>query len=101
MGAQGTAGEKSPAPRIIEVRGFEFEVDGEFSQSWEAFKMLREFNRDDLDTFEKLDLSLKLIEGSVGVDEEHLVEMAGGPKAPAVEVIRFAAEIIAAVNPKN
>lgn len=85
----------------VEVAGIELEVDEGFMGSWEAFKLLRAFNDDSLGTFEKLDLSFELIEAATGVTEEQVVEAAGGPKAPAVDVVNTSIAIVKAISPKN
>lgn len=101
MAAAKKTGAKSPAPRSVEVRGLKISVDDEFMGSWEAFELLRAFNSDELDTFEKLDLSLQLIEAATGITKDEIVEAAGGKKAPALDVVNFAIEIVQAISPKN
>ena len=83
------------------VDGLEFEVNEDFTQSWEAFTMIRKFNSDDLSVYDKLDLSFQLIELATGIKQEEIVQHCGGDKAPAVDVINFAARIVVAIAPKN
>lgn len=101
MAAARKTGASSPASRTVVVRGLEINVDESFISSWEAFEMIRAFNSDDLDTFQKFDLSIQLIEAATGITKDEIVDAAGGKKAPAVDVVNTAAEIVQAINPKN
>lgn len=95
------AAKKDDTKQTIEVRGFKFDVDTEFAQSWAAVKLYRKFNDDDVALFDKLDLSFELIELATGRTEDEIVEMAGGENAPATEIVNFAAELVKAIDPKN
>jgi len=101
MAAARKSGASVPAPRPVKVRGIEFTVDADFINSWEAFELMHEFDSPDLGTFEKFDLSLKLIELATGVTKDEIVDAAGGPKAPAKDVVETAIEIVQAIVPKN
>ena len=85
----------------VEVRGVEFEVNTSAARSWRAVKLYRKFNEKTSDQFLKLDLSFELIEMITGCTENQIVEYAGGQDAPATDVVNFAAELVAAINPKN
>ena len=84
-----------------DVRGLEFDVNSEFMASWAAFKMLRKFNEDGLSDFEKLDLSIELINLATGLTEDDIVAAAGGELAKATDVVELAMEIVTAIAPKN
>ena len=83
------------------VDGLEFEVNEDFANSWDAFKMIREFNSEGLSIYEKLDLSFQLIELATGITQDDIVNHCGGGKAPAIDVINYAAQIVQAIAPKN
>lgn len=87
--------------REITVRGVSLMVDDEYAQSYAAFKVLRKINSDQVDAFEKLDLSFEFIKGATGCDEAQIVELAGGESTPATDVMQFAVEILSAIDTKN
>lgn len=101
MAATRKSGATAPAPRPVKVRGIKFTVDEGFMDSWEAFELLRAFNDGDVDVFGKFDLSLRLIEAATGVTKDDIVKAAGGEKAPAIDVVEIATEIVQAIIPKN
>jgi len=92
---------RKPKAPVNEVRGLKFEVNDEFMASWAAFKMLRQFNEDELSDFDKLDLSMKLISLATGLTEDDIVAAAGGELAKATDVVELAMEIITTIAPKN
>jgi len=83
----------------IEVRGIELNVDMDYLNSWEAFKLIRKLDDDQCSQFDKLDYSFEFIQRVTGCDESQIVEYAGGEKAPATEVIAFTVEIIQKLQP--
>lgn len=87
--------------REITVRGVPLMVDDEYAQSYAAFRVLRKINSDQVDAFEKLDLSFEFIEGATGCDEPQIVELAGGESTPAADVMQFVVEILSAIDVKN
>ena len=87
--------------REITVREQTYTVDVDYTQSWAAFKLIRQLGSNDVSDFEKLDLSFKFIERATGVDESRIVELAGGENAPAQSVVMLAAEIVQAIDLKN
>ena len=87
--------------REITVRGVSLMVDDEYAQSYAAFRVLRKINSDQVDAFEKLDLSFEFIQGATGCDESQIVELAGGESTPATDVMQFVVEILSAIDVKN
>lgn len=101
MAAARKSGAKAPASRPVTVRGLKIEVNDEFVNSWRAFELMLEFNRDDIDVFRKLALSFELIEEATDITKEEIVEAVGGPMSPAEKVMETASEIMQEVFPKN
>lgn len=95
------AAKKPENTRIITVRGHELTVDTDYAESYAAFRILRKINSDQVDAFDKLDMTYELIERATGLDEAQMVEMAGGETIPAQDVMQFTVEILAAIDAKN
>lgn len=87
--------------RIVEIRGEEYTVDIDYTESYAAFRLLKKINAKDVDAFEKLDCSYELIENAIGVDEAAIVELAGGETVKARDVLLLAIEFIQAIDQKN
>ena len=95
------ARKKAANVRTVKVRDMEIHIDEAYANSWEAFMLLREFKSAESDELAKFDLSMKLIETATGITEADIVEAAGGVKAPAIDVIKLAVDIVQAIAPKN
>ena len=97
MAATGKAGADAPAT----INGVEVNIDAEAAKSWAAFKIMRALNSEDVDSFAKMDAALKYAQLVSGLDEDAIVEIAGGADAGVEAVFQVVAQIIQAASPKN
>lgn len=100
MVAKAKAGASAPADSY-DIHGLKFTVNEDFINSWAAFKMIRKFSDESLDNFEKLDLSLELINVATGLTEDDIVKAVGGDDAKTTDVINLTVEIVQAISPKK
>ena len=98
MADKETAGASAPA---IEVNGNQVAIDREMASTWDAFKYLRVLNDQDAEGVYKMDAAMGYAALVSGLDEDGLVEIAGGGHAQIAEVMDVVAQIIAAASPKN
>lgn len=87
------------APAII--NGIEVAINREAATSWAAFKIMRTLNSEDADSFAKMDAALQYAQLVSGLDEDAIVEIAGGVDAGVEAVFNVVAQIIQAASPKN
>lgn len=76
-------------------------IDQEAATSWKAFKQLRVLNDEDADGMAKLDAAIEYAAIVAHLDEDGIVELAGGEDAQISEVMDVVAKIIAKATPKN
>lgn len=89
MGAEGQAGAQAPA------------IDREAASSWAAFKLLRVLNSEEADSIAKMDAAIAYAGLVAHLDEDGIVELAGGQDAQISQVMEVVAAIIAEASPKN
>lgn len=91
MGADKKAGASAPA----------YTIDQEAASSWKAFKYLRVLNDEDSDGVAKMDAAIGYAGLVAHLDEDAIVELAGGEDAQISSVMDIVAQIIADASPKN
>lgn len=91
MTANDMAGASAPA----------IEIDREAASSWAAFKHLRVLNDENAEVVDKMDAALAYAGLVAHLDEDGIVEMAGGQSAQISDVMQVVAAIIAEASPKN
>ena len=98
MAAKASAGAKASA---ITVHGITFTPNAEYAESWEALELQMQLADSDADNFARMRVYFALVEGMTGLTMGEIVDAAGGRKAPALDVINVATEIIEACQPKK
>lgn len=76
-------------------------IDQEAATSWRAFKLLRVLNDEDADGMAKMDAAIGYAGLVAHLDEESMVELAGGEDAQVTDVMEVVAQIIAKATPKK
>ena len=96
--AEVKAGAKAPA--TVTVRGIEITPNAEFAKSWAAFDLQLTLADEGASQPAKMRAYVELVEGMTGMTRDELVDAAGGPTAPATDVVAFMAEVVQACTPK-
>lgn len=91
MAAKESAGASAPA----------FAIDSKAASSWAAFKLLRVLNDEEASPISKTDAAISYAGLVAGLDEDAIVELAGGEDAQISDVVSIVAQIIAQASPKN
>ena len=89
------------APATVVVNGHEVHVSTEAATSWAAFRLLRTLSAESADNIAKMDAALRYAQLVSNLDEDGLVEVAGGQDVQISDVMDVVAQIIAAASPKN
>ena len=76
-------------------------IDRDASTSWRAFKQLRVLNDPEADSMAKMDAAIAYAGLVAALDEDAIVEMAGGEGAQVADVMEVVTQIIAKAAPKN
>ena len=98
MAAKQAAGAKAPA---ITLHGLTFTPDEGYVESWEALELQMQLADENVDNFARMRVYFALVEGMTGLTMEQIVDAAGGPRTPALDVVKVATEIIEACTPKK
>ncbi len=98
MGTRKKAGADAPA---VEINGHEIFFDKDMASTWDAFRCLRILNDEEADAMDRTDAALRYAQLVSGLDEDAIVEIAGGGKTQVADVMNVVAQIIAAASPKN
>lgn len=98
MAAQEKAGAKASA---ITVHGLTFTPDTGYAESWEALQLQMQLADADADNFARMRVYFALVEGMTGLTMDEIVDAAGGPRTPALDVVKVATDVIEACTPKK
>lgn len=89
MGGKSKAGAQAPA------------IDREAATSWRAFKLMRVLDDPEASSTRKMDAAIAYAGLVAHLDEDGIVEMAGGEDAQIEDVMAVVAGIISEAAPKN